>query len=59
MFARKVTAILKPNGISRLSLLTEQQIFPMLRNQFGLIMYCNKANTDAELAIVEALLLEK
>ena len=35
MFARKVTAFLKPNSISRFSLLMEQQVIPMLRKQNG------------------------
>ncbi|MGC2232100.1 MAG: hypothetical protein WBA09_11395, partial [Candidatus Acidiferrum sp.] len=35
MFARKVTALLKPNSISRFSLLMEQRVIPMLRNQTG------------------------
>jgi hypothetical protein len=35
MVARKVTALLKPNSISRFSFLMEQQIIPMLRNQNG------------------------
>ena len=35
MFARKVTAPLKPNSISRFNLVTEQQIAPKLRNQNG------------------------
>ena len=35
MVARKVTALLKPNSISRFSLLMEQQVIPMLRKQNG------------------------
>jgi heme-degrading monooxygenase HmoA len=35
MFARKVNMLLKPNSISRFSLLMEQQVIPMLRNQNG------------------------
>ena len=35
MFARKVTALLKPNSISRFRFLMEQQVIPMLRNQNG------------------------
>jgi hypothetical protein len=34
MFARKVTALLKPNSISRFRFLMEQQVIPML-NQNG------------------------
>jgi hypothetical protein len=35
MFARKVTALLKPKNIARFCLLMEQQVIPMLRNQNG------------------------
>ncbi|HXJ06746.1 MAG TPA: hypothetical protein VNH65_16710 [Candidatus Acidoferrum sp.] len=35
MFARKVTALLKPNSISRFGLLMEREVIPMLRNQNG------------------------
>jgi hypothetical protein len=35
MFVRKVTTILKPNSISRFSLLMEQEVIPMLRKQNG------------------------
>lgn len=35
MFARKVTALLKPNRISTFSLLMEQEVIPMLRKQNG------------------------
>lgn len=35
MFVRKVTALLKPNSISRFSLLMEEEIIPMLRKQSG------------------------
>ena len=35
MFVRKVTALLKPNSISRFSCLMEEEIIPMLRKQNG------------------------
>lgn len=35
MFARKLTTLLKPNSMARFSLLMEQQVIPMLRNQNG------------------------
>jgi hypothetical protein len=35
MFVRKVAALLKPNSISKFSLLMEQEIIPMLRKQNG------------------------
>ncbi len=35
MFASNVTALLKPNSISRFGLLIKQQVIPMLRNQNG------------------------
>jgi hypothetical protein len=35
MFVRKVTTLLKPNSISKFSLLMEEEIIPMLRKQNG------------------------
>jgi hypothetical protein len=35
MFVRKVMAVLKPNSISKFSLLMEQEIIPMLRKEEG------------------------
>ena len=35
MFVRKVTILLKPNSISKFSLLMEQEVIPMLRMQNG------------------------
>jgi len=35
MFVRKVTMLLKPNSISKFSLLIEQEVIPMLRKQNG------------------------
>jgi len=35
MFARKVTTLLKPNSISRFSLLMEKEVIPLLRGQSG------------------------
>lgn len=35
MFVRKVMTILKPNSISKFSLLMEQEVVPMLRKQKG------------------------
>jgi len=35
MFVRKVMAALKPNSISKFSLLMEQEIIPMLRKEKG------------------------
>lgn len=35
MFVRKVTALLKPNSISKFSILIEQEVIPMLRKQNG------------------------
>ncbi|MGA2302562.1 MAG: hypothetical protein ABSG77_17925 [Candidatus Acidiferrum sp.] len=35
MFVRKVTTVLKPDSISKFSLLMEQEIIPMLRKQAG------------------------
>jgi hypothetical protein len=35
MFVRKVMTILKPNSISKFSLLMEQEVIPMLRKQKG------------------------
>lgn len=35
MFVRKVTSLLKPNCISKFSLLMEQEVIPMLREQNG------------------------
>ena len=35
MFVRKVVALLKPNSISKFSLLMEKQVIPLLRNQTG------------------------
>jgi hypothetical protein len=35
MFARKVTMLLKPNSISKFSLLMEQEVIPMLHKQNG------------------------
>ena len=35
MFVRKVMALLKPNSISKFSLLMEQEIIPMLRKEKG------------------------
>jgi len=35
MFVRKVIALLKPNSISKFSLLMEKEIIPMLRKQNG------------------------
>ncbi len=35
MFVRKVTTILKPNSISKFSLLMEQEVIPLLRKQNG------------------------
>ena len=35
MFVRKVTALLKPNSISKFSLLMEQEVIPTLRKQSG------------------------
>jgi len=35
MFVRKVMAVLKPNSISKFSLLMEQEIIPMLRKETG------------------------
>jgi hypothetical protein len=35
MFVRKVTTLLKPNSISKFSVLMEQEIIPMLRKQNG------------------------
>lgn len=37
MFACKVTALLNPNSISKFSLLMEQEVIPMLRNQNGFL----------------------
>jgi hypothetical protein len=35
MFLQKVTTLLKPNSISKFSLLMEQEVIPMLRRQSG------------------------
>lgn len=35
MFVRKVTALLKPNSISKFSRLMEEEVIPMLRKQNG------------------------
>jgi len=35
MFVRKVTTLLKPNSISKFSLLMEQEVIPMLRKENG------------------------
>jgi hypothetical protein len=35
MFVRKVTTLLKPDSISKFSLLMEQEVIPMLRKQDG------------------------
>jgi len=35
MFVRKVTTLLKPNSISKFSLMMEQEVIPMLRKQDG------------------------
>jgi hypothetical protein len=35
MFVRKVSTLLKPDSISRFSLLKEQEVIPMLRKQNG------------------------
>ena len=35
MFVRKVTALLKPNSISKLSRLMDEEVIPMLRKQNG------------------------
>jgi hypothetical protein len=35
MFVRKVTALLKPNNISKFSLTMEQEVLPILRKQSG------------------------
>ncbi len=35
MFVRKVMTVLKPNSISKFSLLMEQEIIPMLRKETG------------------------
>ena len=35
MFVRKVTALLKPNSISKFSLLMEKEVIPILRKQSG------------------------
>jgi hypothetical protein len=35
MFVRKVTALLKPNRISKFGLLMEEQVIPLLRKQNG------------------------
>ncbi|HMD42467.1 MAG TPA: hypothetical protein VKH45_05290 [Candidatus Acidoferrum sp.] len=35
MFVRKVTTLLKPNSISKFSLVMEQEVIPMLRKQDG------------------------
>jgi hypothetical protein len=35
MFVRKVTTLLKPDGISKFSLLMDQEVMPMLRKQDG------------------------
>lgn len=35
MFVRKVTMLLKPNSISKFSLLMEQEVIPLLRKQSG------------------------
>jgi hypothetical protein len=35
MFVRKVTMLLKPNSISKFSLLMEQEVIPILRKQNG------------------------
>jgi hypothetical protein len=35
MFVRKVMALLKPNSISKFSLLMEQEVIPMLRTEKG------------------------
>src|SRR5690242_5728068 len=35
VFVRKVTALLKPNSISKFSRLMEQEVIPMLRKQNG------------------------
>ncbi|HKN23863.1 MAG TPA: hypothetical protein VJX72_03375 [Candidatus Acidoferrum sp.] len=35
MFVRKVTTLLKPDSISKFSLIMEQEIIPMLRKQDG------------------------
>ncbi len=35
MFVRKVTTLLKPDSISKFSLLMEQEVIPMLRKQNG------------------------
>jgi hypothetical protein len=53
MFARKVTALLKPNSISRFSFLMEQQVIPMLRNQNGFqdVLTFFAPGTDAVTAI--------
>lgn len=36
MFVRKVTTLLKPDSISKFSLVMEQEVIPMLRKQNGL-----------------------
>ena len=35
MFVRKVTMLLKPNSISKFSLLMEKEVIPILRKQNG------------------------
>jgi hypothetical protein len=35
MFVRKVTTLLKPNSISKFSLVMEREVIPMLRKQYG------------------------
>lgn len=35
MFVRKVTALLKPNSVSKFGRLMEQEVIPMLRRQDG------------------------
>ena len=35
MFVRKVTTLLKPDSISKFSLMMEQEVIPMLRKQDG------------------------
>jgi hypothetical protein len=35
MFVRRVTALLKPNSISKFSLLMEKEVIPLLRKQVG------------------------
>jgi len=35
MFVRKVTTLLKPNSISKFSLLMEKEVIPLLRKQVG------------------------